>query len=195
MGAHEPLPPPLKRHRLSADDYQRMGQFGALAPDAHVELLDGEIIEMAPIGARHWATVQRLDEALKRALGTQVIVAVQTSFRLDAHSEPQPDVGVFRRRADYYASGLPTPADTLLVVEVADATARYDRQVKLPLYARAGIAELWIVDLEANLLRRFSEPRGDDYLRADANATPGLVELVALPGIVVDLTDLLGSAG
>jgi Uma2 family endonuclease len=192
MGALDQLPPPLKRHRMKADEYQRLGEVGVLAPDQRVELIDGEIIEMAPIGSRHFAMVNRLDLLLKRAVGDQALVAVQTSFRLDDYSEPQPDLALYRQRADFYASALPTPADTLLVVEVAESSARYDRLIKLPLYARRGVPELWIVDLDAGLLRMYREPQGDDYLQASATATPGVVGVAALPDVTLDLTGLFG---
>ncbi len=192
MGTLDNLMPPLKRHRMKADDYQRLGEVGVLAPDARVELLDGEIIQMAPIGSRHFAMVNRLDVLLKQAVGDRALVAVQTSFRLDDYSEPQPDLALYRPRADFYVGALPTPADTLLVVEVADSSARYDRMIKLPQYARRGVPELWIVDLDAGLLRMYSAPQGDDYLHANATATPGAVGIVALPGVMLDLVGLLG---
>lgn len=190
MGALDRLPPPLKRHRLSADDYQRLGETGVLPPDLRVELIDGEIIEMAPIGTRHRAMVSRLDRLLQRAVADRALVAVQTSFRLDPHSEPEPDIGVYRPRADFYATALPTPADTLLLIEVADSSLRYDREVKLPLYARRGVPELWIVDLDANLLRVHREPKGDDFLQVSATATPRTVGIAALPGVELDLGGL-----
>jgi Uma2 family endonuclease len=190
MGAIDQLPPPLKRHRLRADDYQELGRAGIIGPQMRVELLDGEIIEMAPIGTRHWAMVNRLDELLKQALGKLALVSSQSSFRLDDHSEPQPDLALFKRRDDFYAGALPTPADTLLLIEVADSSLRYDREIKLPRYARSGVPEVWIVDLEANLLRMHREPQGDDYLQLSATATPGVTALAALPGVTVDLTGL-----
>ncbi len=177
---------------MKADDYQRLGEVGVLAPDARVELLDGEIIQMAPIGSRHFAMVNRLDVLLKQAVGDRALVAVQTSFRLDDYSEPQPDVALYRPRADFYVGALPTPTDTLLVVEVADSSARYDRLIKLPQYARRGVPELWIVDLDAGLLRMHHQPQGDDYLHANATAAPGVVGIVALPGVALDLTGLFG---
>jgi Uma2 family endonuclease len=192
MGALDHLPSPLKRHRLKADDYRRLGELGVLAPELRVELLDGEIIEMAPIGSRHWAMVMRLDELLKQAVGKRAFVAVQTSFRLDDYSEPEPDIALFRRRDDFYAGALPTPLETLLVVEVADSSARYDREVKLPLYARCGVPELWIVDLDAKLLRMYREPSGGDYLQASATAAPGSTGIAALPDIAIDLGGLFG---
>jgi Uma2 family endonuclease len=192
MGALDQLPPPLKRHRMTAEAYQQMGAAGVLPPDLRVELIDGEIIEMAPIGSRHWAMVNRLGELLRQAVDQRAIVSSQSSFRLDDYSEPQPDIALFKRRDDFYASALPTPVDTLLVVEVADSSARYDRQVKLPLYARRGVPEVWIVDLDVNLLRVHREPKGDDYLQASATATPGVTAISTLPGVTIDLAGLLG---
>lgn len=192
MGALDQLPPPLKRHRMKADEYQRLGEVGVLSPDQRVELIDGEIIEMAPIGSRHWAMVNRLDALLKAAVGDLAIVSSQSSFRLDDYSEPEPDLALFTYRADFYVKALPTPADTLLVIEVADSSLRYDRLIKLPLYARRGVPELWIVDLDANLLRMHREPKGDDYLQATATATPGAVGIALLPGVTLDLSGLFG---
>lgn len=192
MGALDPSPLVLQRHRITADDYQRMGAAGVLGPDLRIELIDGEIIDMAPIGTRHWSTVTRLDRLLQVAVGERAIVSAQSSFRLDDYSEPEPDVALFKPRADFYAQALPTPADTLLVIEVADSSIRYDRQVKLPLYARRGIPEVWIVDLDANLLRVHREPAGDDYLRSSATASPGVVDISMLTDVGVDLSGLLG---
>ena len=189
MGAIE-QPLVLRRHRITAEDYHRMGAAGVLAPDARVELIDGEVIDMAPVGSRHWGTVSRLDHLLQPAVGRRALVAVQSSLRLGPHSEPQPDIALVKRRDDFYSKALPTAADTLLVIEVADSTARYDREIKLPLYARHGIGELWIVDLDANLLRMFSAPRGDDYLQSSNIANPGITAIGALPGVTVDLSGL-----
>lgn len=192
MGALDLPLPPLKRHRISADDYERMAELGLLPADARVELIEGEIIDMATIGSRHFAAVTRLDRLLQRAVGELAITSVQSGFRLDDYSQPEPDLALFRFRADFYADALPTPADTLLVIEVADSSARYDRQIKLPLYARRGVPELWIVDLDAGLLRSYREPRGDDYLQASATSQPGVVGIEALPGVSIDLTGLFG---
>lgn len=192
MGAIDHLPPPLKRHRLRADDYRRLGRSGAFGPDLRVELLVGQIIEMAPIGTRHWAMVNRLDLLLKQTLGKRAIVPSQSSFRLDEHSEPQPDLALFKWRDDFYVAALPTPADTLLVFEVADSTLRYDSEVKLPRYARQAVPEVWIVDLESNLLHMHRDPRGEGNLRCVVSAAPGIVELTALPGASIDLIGIFG---
>ena len=192
MGALELLPPALKRHRIGADAYLRMAEQGLLPRDVRMELIDGEIIEMASIGTRHWATVNRLTRLMVSALGERAVVSVQANFRLDDFSQPEPDLGIFLPRTDFYVGALPRAADTLLLIEVADTSARYDRLIKLPLYARCGVPELWIVDLDAGVLRMYREPKGDDYLQATSTAQPGIVGIAALPGFVVDLTGVLG---
>ena len=130
------------RHRLTVHDYHRMADAGIFGKDDRIELIDGDLVDMAPIGQGHAAVVARLTRALFMACADRAIVWPQNPIRLDQSSEPQPDVTVLRHRADFYADGeRPGPADVLLLVEVADSSLRYDRTVKLPLYARAGIAE------------------------------------------------------
>ena len=129
---HESWPRP---HRLTVDEYYRMAEVGLLPPDARVELIDGEIIDMAPIGSRHAAAVDLLAERFIQAAKGTVVVRIQGPVRLGPRSEPQPDHAVLRPRADRYARSHPTAADVLLVVEVSDATLRFDREVKANLYA------------------------------------------------------------
>jgi Uma2 family endonuclease len=191
MGALENAPL-LKRHRLTVDDYGRMGEAGVFAPDARVELIDGEVIDMAPIGTRHAAAVTRLDRLLQRAVGDRAIVRSQNPLRLGDRSEPEPDLLLLLPRADFYASAHPAAGDVLLLIEVADSSVRYDREVKLPLYARHGIAEVWLVDLEAGMLRFFRGPQGERYTDITGTETPGSTPVAALPGVVVDLAGLLG---
>ena len=150
----------LTRHRLSVADYYRMGEAGVFAPDARVELIEGEVIDMAPIGSRHGSAVKRLVSLLTSTLGSRVILAVQDPLRLSDLSEPEPDLMLLKPRDDFYADAHPSAADVLLLIEVADTSARYDREIKLPLYARHGVPEVWIVDLEARLLRFYSLPAG-----------------------------------
>lgn len=190
MGAiDEPLL--LRRHRITADEYHRLGEAGVLAPDARVELINGEVIDMAPIGSRHWSVVNRLHRLLERAVGDRALVSSQSSMRLGPHNEPQPDLALFKPRTDFYVGALPTAVDTLLIVEVADSTARYDREIKLPLYARHGVGEVWIVDLEAALLCVYRQPEGERYRVAGETPSPGPMTLLALPGMSVDLSGLL----
>jgi len=184
--------PLLTRHRLTVDDYYRMGEAGVFAPEARVELIDGEVIDMAPIGSRHGATVKRLIALLTAAVGARAIVSAQDPLRLSDLSEPEPDLMLLKPRPDFYGSAHPSAADVLLLIEVADTSARYDREIKLPLYARHGVAEVWIVDLDARLLRFFRAPASDAYTDITASETPGNTPVGALTDVTIDLTGLLG---
>lgn len=147
---------------------------------------------MSPIGARHASTVDRGDRSPKRALGDEYIVRVQSPILLDDYSEPQPDLAVLRFRADFYAAGHPTPGDILLVVAVADTTLREDRTVKVSLYARAGIPEVWLVDLQGEAIVRYADPRDGRHrlvrrLRRGHRLTPA-----TLPGLNLPVGAILG---
>lgn len=125
-----------------------MGEAGILGEDDRLELIDGEIVTMPPIGSRHAGCVKRLNALFGSALAGRVVVSAQDPLVLDDYSEPQPDIVLLRPRPDYYASAHPRPEDVLLLVEVADSSLDYDEDVKVPRYARAGVQEMWIVDLE-----------------------------------------------
>jgi len=177
-----------RRRKLDVEAYHRMAEVGIFAPDERVELIDGEIVEMVPIGSEHAAAVVRLNRLFDPAhLQGRATVAVPSPLRLDAANEPVPDVMLLRPRADDYAGELPGPSDVLLVVEVAKSSLDYDRSVKAPLYARAG--ELWIVDLVNRRVAVHREPGPDGYGRIDAHAT-GLVAPAALPAATVDVAAL-----
>ena len=181
------------RHRLNVDDYHRMGETGILGGDDRVELIDGDVIDMAPIGQDHAGTVDVLTRALVMACGERAIVRVQNPLRLDRLNEPQPDVAILRPREDFYRRGDPPgPADVLLVVEVADSSLRYDRRVKLPLYARAGIGEVWIVDLRWRMVDVHRVPAGEGYATIEAHGPEETVTLALAPGITVELRRVLG---
>ena len=153
----------LTRRRFTTADYHRMAEAGVLGEDDRVELIDGEIVEMSPIGGRHLAVVNRLTRHFVRGVGDAAIVSVQNPVHLGERSEPEPDLALLRPRADDYASGLPGTADILLIVEVADSSLEYDRQVKAPLYARGGIPELWIVDLVGDNVAVYRDPAPAGY--------------------------------
>lgn len=151
------------RYRFSVEDYHRMADSGILGEDDRVELIDGEVLTMSPIGSRHIAVVNFLNQYTVSMCRAKALVQVQNPILLGDHSEPEPDLSVVKPREDYYASGRPTAADTLLVIEVADATLEYDRQIKLPLYARHGIPEAWLVDLVTNRVEVHREPGPSGY--------------------------------
>jgi Uma2 family endonuclease len=151
------------KKRFTADQYQRMGQVGILSADDRVELIDGEIVVMTPIGPRHNASVSSANRALVMAAGRDAIVLPQGSVRLDLYYEPEPDLVLLRPRADFYASRHAGPADILLNLEVAESSLEYDRDVKAPVYAAAGIQEYWLADLNANIVWRYSSPERGAY--------------------------------
>jgi Uma2 family endonuclease len=181
-----------RRHRITVDEYHRMAEVGLLAPDARVELIEGEIIEMAPIGKDHTSVVDQLNRLFVRAVGDDAIVRIQGSVRLDRMSEPEPDLVLLRPRNDFYRSEFATGADMLLVIEVSDSTLRYERDVKVPLYARHGVPEAWIVDLQSDRLLVYGEPGTGEYQRQSIVAQPGPIAVAALPGLSVDLAAVFG---
>jgi len=152
----------IARRWFNVDEYYRMAQTGILSEDDRVELIEGEIIQMSPIGSRHAACVGRLTDLLAE-VRDKAIVWVQNPIRIDSYSEPEPDVALLRKRADFYSSSLPTPVDVLLVIEVADTSVEYDRDTKIPLYAGAGIAEALLVNLPGDVIEYYSEPVGGRY--------------------------------
>ena len=181
------------RHRLDVDEYHRMAEAGILGEDDRVELIDGELIDMAPISQGHAAMVSRLTEALVLACAGRAIVSPQNPVRLDRSNEPQPDLAVLRRRADFYATGeRPGPADILLLIEVADSSLRYDRTVKLPLYARASVGEVWIVDLKRRVFHAYRTPNGDAYGETAMHQADETLVLNLAPDIVVNLHLMFG---
>jgi Uma2 family endonuclease len=160
----------ITKHKFNSAQYHLMaeaGVFNNLLSDRvttkRIELIEGEIIEMSPIGAKHGACVARLQSWFHLHLSSKVIIWTQTSIKLDEGSEPQPDLTLLRLRKDFYEERLPLPADILLIVEVADSTIIYDREVKIPLYAKFGIPQAWLIDLNSRNLTEYTEPRSAGY--------------------------------
>ena len=161
MGAPLTIP----RRLLTLDEYHTMGVAGVLKVDDRIELIEGELIEMAPIGSRHVAKVNWLARLLSQCVGDQAIVSVQNPIALPPHNEPQPDLALLKPRADFYEGKLAGPADILLVIEVSDTTLAYDRDSKMPIYARHGIVEAWLVDIQAQTGSIDQEPGKKGYRR------------------------------
>lgn len=178
----------LTRHKLDVDAYYQMAEAGIIGRGDRIELIDGEIIDMAPIGQGHSSIVDMLNRALVMACGDKAIVSVQNPVRLDRFNEPQPDFAVLRARADFYGTGERAgPADVLLLVEVADSSLRYDRAIKLPLYAAAGIPEYWIVDLRRRVVDVHRSPSASAYADVSAHRPGETLALAAAPGVSVPL--------
>ncbi|MCX2728291.1 Uma2 family endonuclease [Thermomicrobium sp. 4228-Ro] len=181
------------RHRFTVDDLERMVRSGILREDARVELIEGELYDMNPIGWAHQACVDWLTAFFVRQLGDRAIVRAQGPIRVGDRSLPQPDLTLLRPRPDYYRHEGPAASDVLLLVEVADTSLAYDRDIKVPLYARAGIPEVWLVDLAGGQVLVFRAPDAGKY-RASVVVRPGeLVSPLAFPDLLIDVAALLGT--
>lgn len=151
------------RKQFTVSDFARMRETGILTEDDRVELLDGEIYVMSPIGPLHVAIVNKLNKILSKHIGDKGIISVQNPIRLNDRGEPQPDIAVLNPREDFYTQALATTDDILLVIEVSDTTLEYDREQKLPKYADAHISEVWIVDAGAQVVEQYTQPLQGTY--------------------------------
>ncbi len=179
-----------RRHRITVDEYYRMAEVGLLAPDARVELIDGEIIDMPPIGSPHAAMDSMINSVLTHAVGQRAIVRGGLPIRLGDMSEPQPDFALVSPRKDFYAERHPTAADTFLAIEVSDTTLSFDLGRKMALYARHGVPELWVIDLKRARLHVFRRPSGNEYLEVLALDAPSSMVIEKLPGVSLDLSSV-----
>jgi Uma2 family endonuclease len=179
-----------QRHPVTAEEYLRMGEAGVFAPDSRLELIEGEIVEMAPIGSPHAGPVNRLLQLLGRAAGDLAIVSVQNPLIVGDRSVPQPDVALLKPRTDSYTRSHPRVADVLLVVEVADTTLAFDLGTKVPLYAKAGIFETWVVDLQERSLRVFRDPSASGDRASFTVSGKDEVSVDALPAVRVAVAAL-----
>lgn len=178
-------------HRFSVALYEKMIDNGILDEDDRVELIRGEIVAKLPIGKQHAACVKRLNRLFNSLLGAQAVVSVQDPIKF-ADSEPEPDIALLTPKADYYASDIPAPADVRLIVEVADTSLEYDREVKGALYAEAGIAEYWIVNLVDAFVEVYRQSRaGGTYADVRMVRSGDTIQLVALPSLAVAVAEVL----
>jgi len=169
-----------------------MGETGILDAGDRLELVEGEIVRMSPIGSRHAACVRRLTALFGRRLGNRASVSVQNPVVLGRHSEVQPDVAILRPRADAYAERHPGPADVLLIVEVVDTSGDYDRGTKLPLYARARVPEVWVVDLQTQTIEVHRAPALRSYRDRKQRARGERVSSLAFSRVSFRVNDILG---
>jgi Uma2 family endonuclease len=185
------MPAALTRRRFTADEYQQMGRAGILREADRVELIDGEIVAMSPIGPRHSACVGSATRALVRAAGDDAIVLPQGSVRLGLHHEPQSDLVLLRPRADFYASRHAGPDDILLVIEIADSSLEYDQDVKARVYAASRVPEYWLADLRAGVVWRHSLPEQAGYQRIEPRRRGESMSPLLLPSCAIDVDALL----
>lgn len=184
--------PWVARRALTIAEYHRMGEVGILTGRDRVELIEGELVAMAPIGSEHSGTVNALTRLLVEIVGDRGVVAVQNPVQLDDLTEPEPDFAVLKPRPVYYRRATPRADDVLLLIEVADSSLAYDRAVKRSLYARHGIPEFWIVNLTAGEVEVCRTPTGDNYASVLHVGREAILEPVLLPGAAIPVATLLG---
>ena len=180
----------VTRRLFTADEFHAMAEAGILHEDDRIELIEGELIEMAAIGTRHMTCVIELTRLLVPVVGDAARVSPQNPIRLSENLEPQPDLAILRARD--YRDSLPGSEDALLLIEVSDTTLRYDRETKLPLYARAGVSEAWVMDLQNEMMERHTQPSENGYGLIQRAGRGESLPSEALPNIALRFADLLG---
>jgi len=184
----------LPRRRFTVEEYHRMAEAGILHEDDRVELIEGEIVEMSPIGHHHIASVMALSRRLTLAVGDRAVMSPQNPVRLSRDTEPEPDVVLLRPPETRYWQQAPCVEDVLLLIEVADSSYRYDRDVKLPLYARAGIPEVWVVDVADGAVEVHRQPGLRGYASAQRVERGGTIAPVAFPDATLAVAEVLPPA-
>jgi Uma2 family endonuclease len=179
------------KRRFTVDEFYKMGAIGILDDGNRTELVDGEVVEMSPMGPRHAAAVNRVSSRLGHLLDGKALVRVRMPVRLNAYNEPQPDIAFVKARRDFYDLRHPGPADVLAVLEISDTTLDYDRDVKLGVYAAVRIPECWVLDIAGSALLVFRGPSRGDY-KTFLRFGPGeCVAMLAFPDIEIAVSDLL----
>jgi Uma2 family endonuclease len=182
----------LKHRQFTLSQYHQMIATGVLTEGDRVELIDGEILEMAAIGSKHTAQVKRLNRLLSSRLDPSILISIQDPIELGPRSEPEPDVALLRWRADYYESSHPQPADVYLVIEVADSTIGFDREVKAPLYARSGIVEYGLINLQTDEIEVYRQPTSEGYQSVEMYHRGGAIALTTLPDLTLTVDQIFG---
>ena len=183
---------PLTRRIFTVDEYHRMAEAGILGEDDRVELIDGQVVALTPIGPAHGSCVNRLTALFAPLASRQATLSVQNPVVLGEHEEPQPDLTILRYRADGYRERHPEASDVLLVIEVGDASVEADRRTKIPLYARTGIPEAWLVNLPADTIECYREPTSEGYANFRTVKRGETLTPVRLPGVTLRVDAILG---
>jgi len=184
--------PLLQPHPFTVDDYHRMAETGILCKDDRVELLEGQIVAMSPIGNVHQACVDRLNRLFIKACGDEAIVRIQGSVVLNDRTQPQPDVALLRPRESFYADGAPGPGDILLLVEVCDSSVDKDLRIKMPLYARVGVSEFWLVDIPQSRIDIYRTPTPDGYADTRTAHLGDTISPAAFPDVSFTVASIFG---
>lgn len=180
-----------KKHLTNLDEWRRLGEAAIFPPENRLELIEGEILEMAPIGFNHAGHINRINRLFSKLLDDLAIVSIQNPLQLGDLSEPEPDFMLLKPDPDFYCSRHPNADDVLLLIEVADSTLAFDQNQKQRLYALHGIPEYWLLNLNDNCLEVYRRPRGELYEEKTTLRTGDSIRLSELPGMTIDLSDIL----
>ena len=180
----------IETRSFTVDEYHKLIEVNILTENERVELLAGEIVKMSPIGMRHAGCVIRLTHIFSRIGSERAMISVQNPILLDELSEPEPDVAILRPRPDFYTNAHPTPDDVLLLIEVADTSIEYERNVKIPLYAQAGIVEVWLIDLNENQVEVYRQPGNEGYQIVKQTGQDQSIVPITLPDFLIDVGEL-----
>lgn len=188
----QPMVDSISPHRrITIDEYYDMARTGLIGPDERTELIEGEVVRVAPIGDRHGDAVEKLDELLHQAVKGRARVRCQMPVRLGKYSQPEPDLVVARPRSGRNDRGHPSAVDAFLIVEISYSTLRYDLDVKVPLYARHGVPEVWVIDLKHHKLHLYKSPVDGSYEQATSMSDAGRTVIPGIGGVSVDLSEIL----
>jgi Uma2 family endonuclease len=181
-------PQAIKRHRFTVEEFHKMSEAGIFGEDDRVELIDGEVVKLTPIGWQHAWCVNTLNMLLARLAQSRYVISVQNPLVISEHGEPQPDLVLL---SDLPRGRLPAPEDVALIVEVSDTTLTYDKNVKLPRYAEAGISEAWLIDLNSEIIEVHSGPGPGGYRKTTRHTRGDRVESATVPDLAFDTSEAL----
>lgn len=182
----------LLRRKFTVEQYHKMVESGILTENDRVELIRGEILEMSPIGTKHAACVNRLVNLLIQLLGKRIILASQNPVALNNNSEPQPDVALLKPSEDFYETAHPQPQDIFLLIEVSNSTVIYDREEKIPLYAQTNIEEVWLVDINEQIVEVYQQPTATGYQHIQKFTNGQTLSIQAFPDVNISITEIFG---
>jgi Uma2 family endonuclease len=180
----------LLTHKFTTQQYHLMHEAGVFAEGDRFELINGELSKMSPIGLKHALCVARLTKRFELKLGDRTMIWAQNPILLDGNSQPQPDLAILKLRDDFYEEGLPTPSDILLIIEVSDSTTSYDRDIKMPLYAAAGIPEMWLFDINKKAIEGYSLPSSSGYKQMRRYEENDTLAMLAFPDVIFNWEEL-----
>ncbi|WP_031435667.1 Uma2 family endonuclease [Methylomarinum vadi] len=186
-----PSTAPLRKHLTDLEEWHKMGESGIFPPDSHLELINGEIVEMSPIGSNHAGHLKRLNRLLNTLLKKEAIVSIQDPLQLGDFSEPEPDLMLLKPNPDFYCSRHPQAGDVLLLIEVADSSLEYDQTHKLRLYALHNVQEYWLLNLNDSCLEVYRRPRGETYEEKTTLRDGDTINPSLLPDIAIQVAAIL----